>query len=79
MSLHLFSVSAASLQPSSSDSPASQIQLLTGYENGSVALWRFTRTDRQTSVEGIGWEAIWNVKLHVESGLPLRLSSLISK
>jgi hypothetical protein len=46
-----------------------QLQLLSAYENGGVTLWRYTRTDKQTSVEGIGWEAIWSVKLHVESGL----------
>ena len=73
MSMHLFAVSSASasLQPSSSNS---QIQLLSGYENGAITLRRYTRTDKQTSVEGIGWEAIWSAKLHVESGLPFQIS-----
>jgi len=79
MSMHLFTASATALQPSSSKSCESKIQLLCAYENGGVTLWRYTRTDKQTSVEGIGWEAIWSVKLHVESGLLSVFFSPISK
>jgi hypothetical protein len=79
MSIHLFAVNAASPQPSSSNSSDLKVQLLSGYENGSVTLWRFTRTDKQTSVEGIGWEAVWSVKLHVESGLLFQILTTISK
>jgi len=79
MSMHLFTISTTAFQPSSSKSYESQIQLLCAYENGGVTLWRYTRTDKQTSVEGIGWEAIWSVKLHVESGLLSVLFNPVSK
>jgi hypothetical protein len=79
MSMHLFTASATALQPSSSKNCESKIQLLCAYENGGVTLWRYTRTDKQTSVEGIGWEAIWSVKLHVESGLLPVFFSPVSK
>ena len=75
MSMHLFAISPTVPPASSADNQDSQIQLLSAYENGSVTLWRFTRTDKQTSVEGIGWEALWSVKLHVESGLPFQFDS----
>jgi len=67
MAMHLFSA------PSASSSP-NPLRLLCAYENGSVTLWSFTRTDKQTSVEGIGWEAIWSVKLHVESVMAMAVS-----
>lgn len=76
MSMHLFTRSF--LQLSSSANETMQIQLLCGYENGSVTLWKFTRTDKHTSVEGVGWEATWNVKLHVETSLCHALIALIS-
>jgi hypothetical protein len=79
MSMHLFTASATALQPSSSKCYESRIQLLCAYENGGVTLWKYTRTDKQTSVEGIGWEAIWSVKLHVESGLLSVFFNLVSK
>jgi ASTRA-associated protein 1 len=75
MSMHLFTHTPTLPQASSADNQDSRIQLLSAYENGSVTLWRYTRTDKLTSVEGIGWEALWSVKLHVESGLPFRFSS----
>lgn len=62
MSLHLF----ATPRTSSSENV---LQLLCAFENGSVALSRFNSSGKQTSVEGVGWEAIWSVKLHVESGI----------
>lgn len=62
MSMHLFRTT----HPSRSD--RQQLRLLCAYENGSVAMWGFTKTDKETSVEGIGWDALWTVKLHVESG-----------
>ncbi|KIM84143.1 hypothetical protein PILCRDRAFT_818460 [Piloderma croceum F 1598] len=74
MSMHLFTASATAPHPSSSKSYESQIQLLCAYENGGVTLWRYIRTNKQTSVEGIGWEAIWSVKLHVESVMAMAVS-----
>ncbi|KII85233.1 hypothetical protein PLICRDRAFT_116623 [Plicaturopsis crispa FD-325 SS-3] len=56
MSLHLFT-------PSSS----SELRLICAYEDGGVALWRFSKADKETSVEGVGWETVWRTKLHVES------------
>ena len=79
MSMHLFTASVTAPQPSSSKSYESQIQLLCAYENGGVTLWRYIRTNKQTSVEGIGGEAIWSVKLHVESGLLSVFFSPVSK
>lgn len=61
MSLHLFTTPGAS-------SSGNVLQLLCAFENGSVALSRFNSSVKQTSVEGVGWETIWSVKLHVESG-----------
>jgi|SRR5882762_3689940 hypothetical protein len=73
MSMHLLAMTAVS--PPASGSNDFRIQLLCAYENGSVTLWRFIRTDKQTSVEGIGWEAIWTAKLHVESGVSFQFCS----
>lgn len=70
MAMHLFSPSLTSPQPSSSSSRnLGGLRLLCAYEDGSVTSWSFTRTDKQTSVEGVGWEALWSVKRHVESGV----------
>lgn len=57
MALHLFPAADAVLS------------LLCAYENGGVILRRFANTDRRTSVEGRGWDVIWNVKLHVETSI----------
>ncbi|CCM03104.1 uncharacterized protein FIBRA_05224 [Fibroporia radiculosa] len=62
MGMHLFQV------PYPHSSERQQLRLLCAYENGSVTSWGYMRTDKETSVEGVGWEAIWSVKLHVESG-----------
>lgn len=66
MAVHLYTVSTHNSQPSSSSSNG-ELRLLCAYENGGVTLRRYARADKQTSVEGIGWETIWSVKLHVES------------
>jgi ASTRA-associated protein 1 len=62
MSLHLFKV------PITSEFATYELRLLCGYENGGVTLWRYTRPQKPTSVEGAGWEAVWSAKVHVESG-----------
>lgn len=70
MSLHLFGVVN---EPGGS---SEELRIICAYESGEVAIRRYTRIDKHTSVEGAGWEVIWNVKLHVESGalfLPSRL------
>ena len=42
--------------------------LLASYENGGVKLWRYRNIEKERSIEGVGWECIWSLKLHVESG-----------
>jgi hypothetical protein len=44
------------------------LSLLASYENGSVKLWRYHNIEKERSIEGVGWECIWSLKLHVESG-----------
>jgi hypothetical protein len=69
MSLHLYTAPRCDTpEPSSSKDPIDELRLLCAYENGGVTLRRYARTDKRISVEGQGWEVIWDVKLHVESG-----------
>jgi hypothetical protein len=72
MSMYLYNIPAANSQQPSSSQQVDDLRLLCAYENGSVALRRYARTDKLTSVEGIGWEVIWSVKLHVESSTSRR-------
>ena len=66
MALHLFTASKeAVLEPSCSQ--MEELRLLCAYESGGVTLRRYSRTDKRTSVEGLGWDAVWDVKLHAES------------
>jgi len=67
MSLHLFTVPKKPSQPCSSSERTDELRLLCAYENGGVTLRRYARPDKRKSVEGVGWESIWTVKLHVES------------
>ncbi|TFK49603.1 WD-40 repeat-containing protein [Heliocybe sulcata] len=62
MSMHLF------------QSADAELRILMGYEDGSVSLSRYARKDKKTSVEGIGWEAIWTTKLHLESVMALAVT-----
>ncbi|KZT02625.1 WD-40 repeat-containing protein [Laetiporus sulphureus 93-53] len=68
MSLHLYEVEHPHV------SGRKQLRLLCAYENGSVTMWGYTRLDKETSVEGIGWDSLWNVKLHVESVMAMAVS-----
>lgn len=68
MSMHLFEVVHPHI------SGRQQARLLCAYESGSVTMWGYTRADKETSVEGIGWESIWNVKLHVETVMAMAVS-----
>lgn len=61
MSNHLFNA------PRVEDRPQ-QLRLLSAYEDGSVVLYARTQMDRERSVEGKGWDALWTSKVHVESG-----------
>ena len=68
MSLKLLSTKETS---PSSPLNAGVVQLLAAYESGTVKLWAYdpSRNEgRSTSVEGLGWRSMWEVKVHVESG-----------
>ena len=62
MSMHLSSV------PHPHATGRACLRLLCGYENGSVTMRGYTREDKEVSIEGIGWDSLWSVRLHVESG-----------
>ena len=69
MALHLFTASKETvLEPPCSQ--MEELRLLCAYESGGVTLRRYSRTDKLTSVEGMGWDVVWDVKLHVESSTP---------
>ncbi|KAI0703464.1 WD40 repeat-like protein [Cytidiella melzeri] len=55
-------------------SDQNQLRLLCGYENGSVMMWGYTKKDKPKSVEGVGWDLLWNAKLHVESVMGMAVS-----
>ena len=65
MSMHLY---LSSTESNGTTLPTTNLRLLCAYENGSVILWKYTRKEKVKSVQGAGWEMIWNVKLHAESG-----------
>jgi ASTRA-associated protein 1 len=68
MALHLFSVTSGSAMPSSaSEKDRNELRLLCAYENGGVTLWRYATPEKQVSIEGIGWENAWTVKLHSDT------------
>jgi hypothetical protein len=45
-----------------------QLRLLASYEAGGATLFARTDTYLNRSVEGESWDALWTVKIHVESG-----------
>lgn len=55
------------------------LSLLVSYENGGVKLWRYHNVEKEQSIEGVGWECVWSLKLHVESGKPRLLLSIHSR
>ena len=70
MALHLFRVLPSADSASTCEG---ELRLICAYEDGSVALRRFvgsgthTDTEPELSVEGRGWEVVWQSKLHVEA------------
>ena len=60
-----------------------QLKLLAAYEIGSVAFYQFAPSDQhrlvtkvsdygfEGSIEGRGWECLWKVRVHNESGSSL--------
>lgn len=71
MSLHLYRVSHPSI------STATELRILMAFEAGNLGCWAFRSTHgKPHSIEGIGWEQLWNVRFHAESGscFPLSLA-----
>ncbi|KIP11199.1 hypothetical protein PHLGIDRAFT_100170 [Phlebiopsis gigantea 11061_1 CR5-6] len=68
MSMHLF------YGDRSSRRDQSQLRLLCAYENGSVTLRGCQHDGSHPSIEGLGWDTLWSVKLHVESVMAMAVS-----
>ncbi|KAI0779107.1 WD-40 repeat-containing protein [Irpex lacteus] len=68
MSMHLYEAQHENT------SDRSQLRLLCSYENGSAMCWGYSNREKAKSVEGVGWELLWNVKLHVESVMAMAVS-----
>ncbi|KAJ3995642.1 WD-40 repeat-containing protein [Lentinula boryana] len=68
MSLHLFETAS----PSRS---TPELRILISYENGNVALRRYANSEKSMSVEGKGWEVIWETALHREAIMAMQVSS----
>ena len=73
MSLHLYHQSQS--RASTSAAQDKSLCLLCAYENGSVVLRKYDQKNKETSVEGVGWDIVWKSKLHVESSRKNMLSS----
>ena len=68
MSMHLFfGTSESATSTSAQQNDRNELRLLCAYENGGVTLWRYANSGKQVSVEGLGWEAVWAVKLHADT------------
>ncbi|KDQ57356.1 hypothetical protein JAAARDRAFT_293291 [Jaapia argillacea MUCL 33604] len=68
MSMHLFEA----CHPSTSD--RKELRILLAYEDGSVNLRRFAGTEKETSIEGVGWESLWSLKFHAESVMAMAVA-----
>ncbi|KAL0058948.1 Astra associated protein 1 Asa1 [Marasmius tenuissimus] len=66
MSLHLFRISAVDT--------AGHLRLLLAYESGRVALRQYNGAEPQVSIEGRGWDLLWEANLHKESIMALRVT-----
>ncbi|KAG7092648.1 hypothetical protein E1B28_008986 [Marasmius oreades] len=73
MSLHLFQ-SPNNKNDYNSTQNSSQLRLLLAYESGTVALRQYTGSEWDLSVEGKGWDVLWEVKLHKEAIMAMRVS-----
>ncbi|KAG8756237.1 ASTRA complex subunit [Serendipita sp. 396] len=56
------------------DQGAPRLNLLVGYEDGSVILYRREQDNRLKTVEGQGWTLLWRVREHVESVMAMALA-----
>jgi len=69
MSLHLHRA------PHPSISTARELRILAAFEAGNVECRAFRPTDGKShSIEGIGWERLWNVRFHAESVMAMAVS-----
>ncbi|KAJ7034964.1 WD-40 repeat-containing protein [Mycena alexandri] len=73
MALHLFRAAPPAAGPSTR---SGELRMVCAYEDGSVALRRFIGSTEhpETSIEGRGWEVVWQCKLHVEAIMSMRVS-----
>ncbi|KAG7441482.1 WD40 repeat-like protein [Guyanagaster necrorhizus] len=62
MSLHLFEHDGT-------------LRILIAYESGNVTLREFVKSDRTTSVEGLGWKVLWKAKLHAEAIMAMSVTN----
>ncbi|KAK0465642.1 WD40-repeat-containing domain protein [Armillaria novae-zelandiae] len=51
------------------------LRILIAYESGNVVLREFVKSDRITSVEGLGWKVLWKVKLHAEAIMAMAVTN----
>ncbi|KAK0506524.1 WD-40 repeat-containing protein [Armillaria luteobubalina] len=51
------------------------LRILIAYESGKVALREFVKSDKITSVEGLGWKVLWKVKLHAEAIMAMAVTN----
>lgn len=69
MALHVFETSSSS----------PELRILIAYENGTVTLRRYANPEKAYSVEGQGWEIIWDAKLHQEASESNFISSSVDQ
>ena len=63
MSMHLYRTSHPSV------STVTGLRILMAFEAGTVEYWAFRPIHgKPHSIEGIGWERLWDVRFHAESG-----------
>ncbi|KAI0787825.1 WD-40 repeat-containing protein [Fomes fomentarius] len=72
MSMHLSTVTVPHADADAAG--RTRLRLLCGYENGSVTMREHTRDDKEVSIEGMGWDVLWTVRLHVESVMAMSVS-----
>ncbi|KAJ4487745.1 WD40-repeat-containing domain protein [Lentinula aciculospora] len=72
MSLRLFEPTSSSAESSRS---TPELRILIAYESGAVILRRYANPGKLMSVEGKGWEMIWETKLHQEAIMAMQVSS----
>ncbi|KIK57640.1 hypothetical protein GYMLUDRAFT_228597 [Collybiopsis luxurians FD-317 M1] len=76
MSLHIFEQEVSSSSTDSSSTILPELRILIAYESGTVTLRRYPiDCKKPVSVEGKGWEVIWETKLHQEAIMAMKVSN----